>query len=512
MKRKQGVPMEGHKIREIVRLKALGYSQTMIAQSVGVARSTVQDYVRVAQAAGLSAEESCGLGEQELRARLGKDGGHRQKIAVELDYGALRDELRKKGVTLELLFRELLAQGKMPVSYATFCRRVQEQRERSGVAMHQEYAAGEYLLVDYTGPTVSIWNQSLETVLFEAAIFVGVLGASGKIFCEATASQAMQHFLGSHVRAFRFFGGLPKVIVPDNLKSAVKKVNWYEPNLTRAYQELAEYYGLAILPTRARAPRDKGKVERAVLEVERWILAVLRNRKFTSLAELNDAIRALLAEVNAGVMREYGASRDELFERIERSALRVLPPTQFEPAECKLARVNIDYHVDFERHRYSVPFQYVHQEVWVRATEFTLSVHRDGKSIATHARCRSEKRFTTLAEHMPPAHQAMHARSTVNFLQWAKSVGSGTHNFVEKLLCAVRHEQQAYRTIMGLQRLAKTYSAAALERAAAEAAGACALSYGAVHGIIARHHAEQLKDAPVLVAEHANLRDPKLFH
>ena len=512
MKRKQGVPMEGDKIREIVRLMGLGYSQTMIAQSVGAARSTVQDYVRQAESVGLKVEEAATLSEGELRARLGKDGGHRQKIPVDLDYGALREELRKKGVTLELLFRELLAQGKMPVSYATFCRRMQEQRDRSGVAMHQEYAPGEHLLVDYAGPTVSIWNDALESVLFEAAIFVSVLGASGKIFCEATASQAMQHFLGSHVRAFRFYGGLPKVVVPDNLKSAVKKVNWYEPNLTRAYQELAEYYSLAILPTRARAPRDKGKVERAVLEVERWILAVLRNRKFTSLAELNDAIRALLAELNARVMREYSASRDDLFERIERGALRDLPPTHFEPAECKLARVNIDYHIDFERHRYSVPFQYVHQEVWVRATEFTVTVHRDGKCIAMHARCRSAKRFTTLAEHMPPAHQAMHARSTVGFLQWAKCVGPGTHSFVEKLLCAVRHEQQAYRTIMGLQRLAKTYSMAALERAAAEAAGACALSYSAVHGIIARHYAEQLKETPVLVADHANLRDPKMFH
>ncbi len=504
--------MEGQKIREIVRLMGLGYSQTMIAQSVGAARSTVQDYVRQAESVGLKAEEAATLSEEELRARLGKDGGHRQKIPVELDYSALRDELRKKGVTLELLFRELLAQGKMPVSYATFCRRVQEQRDRSGVVMHQEYVPGEYLLVDYAGPTVSIWNETFDAVVFEAAIFVGVLGASGKIFCEATPSQKMQYFLGSHVRAFQFYEGLPKIVVPDNLRPAVKKVNWYEPDLTRAYQELAEYYSLAILPTRRRAPRDKAKVERAVLEIERWILAVLRNRKFTSLAVLNDAMRPLLAEINARPMREYGASRNELFERIERGALKALPPTHFEPADCRLARVNIDYHVDFEKHRYSVPFQYVHQEVWIRATEFMLSVHRDGKCIATHARCRSAARFTTTAEHMPPAHQAMHARTTVNFLRWAEGVGPGTHSFVEKLLCAVRHEQQAYRTIMGLQRLAKTYSAAALEQAAGEAAGACALSYGAVRGIIARQHAEQLKESPVLVTDHANLRDPKLFH
>ena len=415
-------------------------------------------------------------------------------------------------MTLELLFRELLAQERMPVSYATFCRRVQEQRERGDVVMHQSYEPGEYWLIDYSGLTVPIWNARVDTIECKAEVFVGVLGASGKLFCEATPSQAIEHFLGSHVRGFEYYGGVPRATIPDNLKSGIKKANWHEPALTRAYQELAAHYDVAVLPTRVRSPRDKAKVERAVLEIQRWILAPLRNTKFTTVEALNAAMRPLLDKLNRHYMRDYGASRQELFEREEQAALRPLPSSPFEVAQCKLARVNIDYHIDFELHRYSVPFQYVHQEVWVRASEHRVTVHCGGSCIASHVRTRTPYKFTTVIEHMPPAHQAMRARTTVNFLAWADRVGPGARTFVDKLLGAVRHQQQAYRTILGLQRLEKKFSAAALNAAAAEAARVGALSCSSVKALIARQILVPAAAPEVRPTQHANLRDPKLYH
>jgi transposase len=293
---KQGVLMDWGRIREILRLWGLGQSQGQIALSAGVARSTVQDYLRRAQVAGISVELVGELSEAELLEKLGKVGGHRGRIPVELDYAWVTNELRKKGVTLDLLFRELVREGRMPVSYATFCRRVKEHEKRTGVVLRQIYNPGEYWLIDYAGLTVPIWDSRLQNILFYAQVFVGTLGASGLIFAEATPSQKIEHILGSHVRAFEFYGGVPIIVVPDNLKSGVKKAIWHEPELTRAYQELAEHYGLVVLPTRVKKPRDKGKVERAVLDVERHVLAPLRNEKFTSVTSLN---RSMLQHLEA---------------------------------------------------------------------------------------------------------------------------------------------------------------------------------------------------------------------
>lgn len=510
---KQGVLMEWGRIREILRLWGLGQSQGAIALSVGVARSTVQDYQRRAQAAGVSVEKVNELSEAELLEKLGKLGGHRERIPVVLDYAWITDELRKKGVTLDLLFRELVRDGRMPVSYPTFCRRIKDHEKSTGVVLRQIYNPGEYWLIDYAGLTVPIWDSRLQNILFYAQIFVGVLGASGLIFCEATPSQKIEHFLGSHVRAFEFYGGVPLIIVPDNLKSGVKKVSWHEPELTRSYQELSEHYGIVVLPARVRKPRDKGKVERAVLEVERSALAPLRNHKFTSVAALNAAMRPLLQALNEKQMRDYGASRQELFGRFEKSALKSLPVHRFEVTRTKLCRVNIDYHIEFEKHWYSVPYRLVHQEVWVKAGEFTLTVYCENRAIATHSRSRVAYRYTTLSEHMPAHHQAIRSRSAANFLAWAETVGVSTKALIEKVLSTARHEEQAYRSILGIQRLSKTYSPLALEAAALCALKAGTISSKSLRSIIARHYAERLKQVeqpPFL--PHVNLRDPNSFN
>lgn len=512
---RRGVLMDGERIRRVLRLRELGKSQSEIARDVGISRAAVQDYTRRAQAVGLSADEAAGLVDEEVRKRLNKNGGHRRQIAVELNVAEVITELSQKGVTLELLYRELVSKGKMPCSYSTFCRRVKEHEEATNVVLKRHYAPGEYWFVDYAGVTVPIWNTARTEILFQAQIFVGVLGASAKIFCEATQSQEIAHFIGSHVRGFEFYGGSTHLVVPDNLKSGVVKSNYYEPELTRAYQELGEHYGVTALPARVNKPRDKGKVERAVLAIERWVLAPLRKEKFTTLCALNAAIKELTAALNNQQMKEYGASRNDLFERLERAALKPLPEARYEVATIKHARVNIDYHVEFDKHYYSVPYQHVRQEVWIRATEFTVEIVLEKTRIALHQRSRKPYGYSTIPEHMPLHHVAFHSRKAETFIAWARAVGPESEQLVMRVFTLVRHEEQGYRTILGLQRLAKTYTSTAFEAAAKEANGAGVASCKRVKGIIARQHAENLAKlenaaaAPVL---HMNLRDPKNYH
>jgi transposase len=484
-----------------------------VAREAQVSRAAVQDYTRRAKALELTVEEAAKLEDQELLAKLGKLGGHKKQIPLEIDYAQVTAELGKKGVTLELLFRELLAQGKMPCSYPTFCRRIIAHERTTGVVLRQSYAPGEYWFVDYAGVTVPIWNAAQTTILFEAQVFVGALGASGLIFAEATESQKIPHFIGSHVRGFEFYGGVPLIVTPDNLKSAVTKCDRHEPELTRAYEELGEHYSVTMLPARPRKPRDKGKVERAVLAVERWVLAVLRNEKFSSLAALNAAMRPLVDTLNHRQMREYGASRWELFLRMEQRALKPLPEKRYEVTMLKLAKVNIDYHIEFEKHYYSVPYQLVRQEVWVKASEFQVTIHLGNKCVATHIRSRFPYRYTTLFEHMPQNHQAVRSYTAAGFVTWAATIGTESVKLIERTFSLVQHERQAFRSILGFQRLAKTYSSQAFEAAAQEANGAGVASCKRVKGIIARQYAEKLnqkESAPVVT--HSNLRDPGTYH
>ena len=516
MKKKKflGVTMSASRIRTVLQLWFHGKNQSQIARDAQVSRSSVQDYVHRVTAIGLTWLECQLLDDKDLVEKLGKQGGHKRALPVELDYAKILSELGRKGVTLRLLHQEVVVAKGVRCSYPTFCRRIQEHQNTTGVVLRQHYAPGEYCMVDYAGLTVPIWNAQRTEVVSHAQVFVSVLGASGLIFVEATESQEVKHFIGSHVRCFEFYGGVPLILIPDNLKSAVIKSDRYEPELNRAYEEFGAHYGVTVLPARVRKPRDKGKVERAVLEVERGILAPLRDHKFTSVLELNVAMKPPADALNHRQMREKGASRRELFERFEKEVLKPLPATRYEAVTFKLARVNIDYHVEFKKHYYSVPYQYNRQEVWIRVSEHQVAVYLHGKSIAIHPRSRAEYRFSTVTEHMPANHQAMRSRTASVFLDWAASIGPESRKLVDRALTLGAHEQQAFRSILGMQRLVKSYSPAAFEAAAKEANGACLASCKRLRGIIARQYAEQLsvsgKQTPIIL--HANLRDPKDYH
>jgi len=363
------------KIREVLRLKwDCDLSNRAIARSCRIAHSTVNEYIRRAEEAGLSWPLPEGLDEDRLSQLLfpTRPRSGSREIPVP-DWTEIHTELKKKSVTLRLLWVEYREDHPDGYGYSQFCLLYGEWAKRLHPSMRLRHKAGEKLFVDYAGQTVPIIDPDTGEVR-QAQIFVATLGASNYTYAEAQWSQELPNWIGGHVRAFAFLDGVPEVVVPDNLKAGVKHPCRYEPDLNPTYQDLANHYGIAVLPTRVRKPKDKSKVEVAVLVVERWILARLRNRKFFSLAELNQAIRQLLEELNNRPMRHLGQSRKELFQSLDQPALKPLPATPYEFAVWKKARVNIDYHVEFDKHFYSVPYSHIGKVLDVRSTGTSVEI------------------------------------------------------------------------------------------------------------------------------------------
>jgi transposase len=503
------------KIEEVLRLKyELGRTHREIAQSCGVSASTVSEYVTHAQAAGLNWPLPAGISAEELEARLfpnEKAASHRP--IAEPDWAAVEKERRRKSVTLSLLWVEYRETHPDGYSYSQFCHHYRQWRRQLNPVMRQQHQAGEKLFVDYAGQTVPVVDPDTGDVN-AAQIFVAALGASNYTYAEAHASQSLPDWIGAHCRALAFFGGVPAVLVPDNLKAGVKSPNRYEPDINPTYQEFAHHYGVAVVPARPKKPKDKAKVEVAVQVVERWILARLRDRTFFSLAELNQAIAALLRELNERPMRHLGLSRRELFLEVDQPALQPLPQQPYEYAEWKKARVAIDYHVEFEKHFYSVPYPLRGQEVFIRATEKTVEIFRHRQRVASHLRQPTPGRFSTEQEHMPAAHQAVAGWSADRFLRQAEAIGPQTRQLFTAVLGDRRHPQQAYRTCLGLLSLAQRYGADRLEAASLRATTAGICSYNGLHNIL-KNNLDQLELEPVAdtpLPAHPHIRGQGYYH
>jgi transposase len=361
---------------------------------------------------------------------------------------------------------------------------------------------------------MGIYDCATGDLLFAAPVFVGTLAVSNRTYAEATQNASMVHWLGSHERAFRFFGGVPEQVVPDNTKTGVKEACYYDPELNPTYRDFGEHYQVAILPTRPNSPKDKAKVEKGVQVVEQRILAKLRDRKFYSVAELNEAIWALLKELDERPMQVYGVSRRELFEATDGPALRPLPPTPFRFAAWKKAKVNIDYHVEVKRHYYSVPYQLIHERVDIRLTEFTVEVFLEGRRVALHARDDRPGRFSTLHEHLAPAHHYMQSWTPSRLLHWAGTIGLETKKQVNSLLLAKVRPEHSYRACLGLLGLEKKYGQDRLEAACAKANRLCIVSLRSIKNMLAtgadRVAGTEWKAMPVL--QHGNIRGDTEFH
>lgn len=502
------------KIREVLRLAAGGMSTRQIASSLAIGRTTLREYLNRARSAGLSWPLADDLTDGDLERMLfprSPDAAHVRY--PQPDWGNIHAELRRKGVTLSLLWEEYRAVHPDGYGYSRFCELYTRWEGKLSPVMRQRHAAGERLFVDYAGATIDVVCPETGEVR-AAQLFVATLGASNYTYVEASWSQQLPDWIASHTRALAFFGGVPAQIVSDNLKAGVTKACFYDPAINRTYADLAAHYDTAVVPARPRKPKDKAKVEAAVLLAERWIVARLRNRRFFGLDELNAAIRTLLDQLNGKVTRHLGASRRDLFERLDKPALKPLPVEAYAYAEWKQCRVGLDYHIDVGRHYYSVPHQLLKQKLWARITARTVEVFFEGKRVASHARTSGNRRHSTHREHMPPNHRFRADWTPERIRRQASRIGPNTEAFVEVVMRERRHPEQGFRTCLGVIRLAKTFGRDRLEAACERALQINARSYSSLHSILKngldrapRHRAT---DEPAIT--HANIRGATYFH
>ena len=472
-------------LREILRLKlGCGLPQRAVATAVKAGKGTVSEYLGLARAAGVGWPIPEELASDEaLEARVFGVKAEAQSDRAAVDAPLVHAELRRPGVTLSLLWQEYLEANPRGYRYSQFCEHYHRWRKRLSPVMRQVHVAGEKVFVDFAGKKPSVVDP-LTGEVRAVELFVGALGASSYIYAEASERQDLESWIGLNVRMVEFFGGTPSIFVPDNLKAAVTGPCRYEATVNRTYEEMAAHYGAAVIPARAYKPRDKAKVEVSVLLAERWIVASLRNRTFFSLAELNEAIREKVRELNERPMKRLGTSRRELFEKYDRPELKPLPPVRYEMAEWKGCGVNIDYHVEYEHNLYSVPYALVGQRVEVRATARCVEVYLRSTRVASHPRLIGRGRVSTLAEHMPAAHRAHAEWSPSRLISWAGRTGPATQHVVEAILKSKPHPEQGYRACLGLMRLGRNHGADRLEAACQRSQSLGAESYGTVKNFL----------------------------
>ena len=505
-------------IREILRQKwVVGCSHRQVTASLRISLGTVTAVLRRATHAGLDWSQVEPLPDDALEARLYGAAVAPGAARPVPDCAYLHAERKKPGVTLELLHLEYLEQHPTGYRYTQFCEQYRQWLGRHRLSMRQTHRAGEKTFVDYAGQKPHLVDPTTGEVI-EVELFVGVLGASNYTFAEATRTQQLPDWLGSHARMFHFFGGVSTAVVCDQLKTGVTVPCRYEPGLQRTFEEFAAHMGTTILPARPALPRDKAKVEVAVQIAERWILARLRHETFFTLGALNARIAELLTDLNQRRMRQYEASRTELFARLDRPALRPLPTAPFVYGEWKRATVSIDYHVEIAHHYYSVPHTLVplRQPVDVRVSALTVEIFHRGQRVAAHLRSHARGQHTTDPAHMPKAHRAHREWSPSRIVAWAQTVGPQTAALVEVILASRPHPEQGYRSCLGILRLAKRDGAPRLEAACARAVAVGARSYRHVDAIL-KHGLDRCPlplTGPALPARplvHDQLRGPEYY-
>jgi transposase len=505
------------KMREILRLHyELKLGQRQIARSTCVSQSTIHDYLERFARSGLSWPLAPEMTEAQLEAQLfpTPEVFIRAKARRIPDFGRIDDELRRnKHVTLQLLWEEYRAANSDGYGYSRFCHYYQQWRGNRDVVMRQQHRAGEKLFVDWAGAKIPIYSRDSSGV-HEASLFVAVLGASNYTYAEATRSQDTACWIGAHVRAFEYIGGLPELVVPDNPRTGVIRTCRYEPDLNPTYQEMAAHYGVGVLPARVRKPRDKAKVEVGVQIVQRWIVAALRHRRFFSLTELNQAIGELLEKLNQRQFRKRQGSRASLFAEIDHPALRPLPRERFDLSEWSRATVNIDYHVEYDHSFYSVPYQLVRQVVEVRATPAVIEIFHKGARVASHVRTHKKHEAITVNEHRPKSHRAHLEWPPSRIVQWAQTVGPHAGRVVEKILASYPHPEMGYRSCLGIIRLGQRYPTQRVEAAAERALRTGAVSFKSIQSILRRGLDQQpLGDTTPITPRlaHDNVRGAEYF-
>ncbi|MCW2950013.1 MAG: transposase [Thermoleophilia bacterium] len=507
------VPMR--KVREVLRLHSLGLNNTQIAGATSIARSTIRDCLKRARDADVIWPIPGDVDDDELERLLYGERVRVQPGRVAPDFARVKRELAGKGVTLQLVHAEYVDQvGVGAYSYSRFCELFRSfEASTAQPSMRQRHCAGERLFVDWAGMTVPIIDRASGEVI-DAQIFVGTLGASSYTFVRAYRSQSQRDWLAAHVAMFDALGGVPQIVVPDNTKTAITKPNRYDPDVNIAYADLAQHYGVAVIPARVRRPRDKSKVEVAVQVVERHVLAPLRKQTFFGIDELNAAMQPLIDAVNDRVMSDYDASRRTLFATIDQPALRALPPGRYEYAEWSRAKAGPDYHVAVDKHHYSVPYRLIGRQLEVRQTARSIEVFDRGERVAAHVRSFVRGAHTTSPSDMPSSHRR-HAEWTPQRLtRWAGEAGPSTARAVAQIMADKPHPEQGFRSALGVISLGKRHGVDRLEAACARAVAVGAVQYRSIKSILERGLDRQpLPDTGCVIAmpRHPNIRGGSYF-
>jgi transposase len=507
-------------LRQMLRLHYDGVSAREIGRRLGAARSTIQDNLKRAKEAGLGWPLGADLTDDILEQRLFSKAGYTPSVRrlPEPDWAALAREMKRPGVNLVVLWEEYREAHPEGYGYSRFCDLFREFEKRLSPVMRQHHAAGDKLFVDYSGKKIPIVDPATGEVR-EAEIFIGVLGASNYTYAEATFTQSLPDWIGAHVRMFRFLGGVPRLLVPDNLKSGVHKASFYEPEINRSYGAMAAHYGVGILPARPRKPRDKAKVEAGVRFAQTYVLGRLRHQTLFSLSECNSAIGVVLERMNMRLMRRLGMSRRDLFESVDKPVLKPLPEAEWDYAEWRLARVGLDYHVEVDGFFYSVPHALIRAEVELRISERTIEIFHRGKRVAAHQRRHGGRRHGTDPDHMPSTHRHYAEWSPERFCRWAKSIGPDTEGLVLAVLANRPHPEQGFRTCLGILRLYRGIDATRAESVSARAVEIGALTYRSVASILANNLDRAAgrtnradESAGMSLFDHANIRGSRYFN
>ena len=480
-------------------------SHERIAAALKLSKGVVAKYVSLAAAAELDWPTISGLDEVTLQRRLLNPAERPRPSQFALpDYGRIHQELRRKGMTLMLLWEEHVAQhAPAPTHcYSQFCENYRRYARTLKRSLRQIHRAGEKLFIDFAGPTVGLSDGN------RAHIFVAALGASSYTFVCATPREGMLDWLNSCAAALRFFGGVPQLLVPDNPRAMIANPNRYEPRANDTVEDFARHYATSVLPARPRSPQDKAKVESAVQVVERWILMRLRHQAFDSVDDVNEAITPLLQRLNHRPFQKLPGSRASAFAELDRPALQPLPLQAWEFAQYKSVRVHVDHHVEFEGHRYSVPQALVGLLLEARVTTRTVEILHRGQRVASHRRSAHKGGFTTISEHLSAAHRAHREWTPERLIHWGESIGVATGRIVTRLLEERRHPEHGYRACLGLLSLVKRYGKPRLEAACVLAMELGTAKYSHVRDILASGRDRQASNAVAewTSPEHAHVR------
>jgi len=487
-------------VRDVLQLHSvMNLSLRKIEGATNVAKSTISDYIKRFMESGLNIEQINILNDDELQLKLFPEhslGVKSKKVMPDMSYLHQEMKLRKKTkVTMRLLWEEYIEANPDGYRYTQFRLHYSRYKQKLNPSMRQTHLAGEKLFVDYSGLTVSIHNQRTGEI-DKTQIFVAVLGASGYTFVHATPTQKQEDFIYSHMMCYNFFGGVPRVVVPDNLKSAIISNNKNGVVINESYADLNRHYSVAVQPARPRKPKDKPKAEQGVQAIQRYILARLRHHKFFSVDELNEALSELLDRYNNKIVNHLQKSRTELFEEIDKPYLNPLPLNSYVYKQFKIAKVNQDYHITLEKCNYSVPFKYIREEVEVKYSTQSVNIYHKHKLIATHPRLRRVGDTSTLHEHMPSEHQYVNEKMNPDRLRlWARNIGDYASVFVEDAFAEVEHNPQAYRKISAVLSLAKLYGNTELE---------LALMYATKMNTITTRSIKSILDKKLYLAKSAN--------